>query len=62
MYADVRFGITCCFCSLLVASFVNFSTPIGALKHLAEHRRAGHKVPQDAIDQLFDEIWEEEIE
>lgn len=60
MYKDVHGGIRCCFCPL--EGTVYLATPEEALVHLAEHRRAGHEVPQHAVDQLFDEIWEEELE
>lgn len=52
--------IQCCSCRLTPKDKgwhdnVNFYSPEDALKHLVDHKNAGHDVPDDAIDRLKEE-------
>jgi len=57
--------ITCCGCLLarddeedwLMSPSLDFRTKGAILAHLAEHRAAGHVVPQSAIEQITDDDW-----
>jgi hypothetical protein len=61
VYEDVSLGIYCCGCALTPGGFIAGNP--GAdhvaadvmVAHLKEHRRAGHTVPQHAIDSLISE-------
>lgn len=48
-------GIVCCGCSLTPDRWPETEDPLEMVGHLLEHRRAGHTVPQYAIDELRDE-------
>ena len=50
VYPDAR-GLCCCFCHLGAADFHTADVPT-LLKHLDEHRAAGHQVPE-ALDDLL---------
>jgi len=52
MYPSGKGIIECCACRLPGGDFRLFSTKQDALDHLMWHKRAGHKVPQHAIDRL----------
>ena len=47
-------GIVCCGCRL--GGFPSFGTEEGMIVHLGQHRRAGHFVPQYAIEGLWNAI------
>ena len=55
MFPNMNEDITCCACSL-VGKSIDFPTEREALMHLMVHRKAGHTVPQYAIDRLLEEI------
>jgi hypothetical protein len=46
----------CCWCRLNNCNSPYFLTAKEALDHLKEHRAAGHKVPDDAIEALTKEL------
>ena len=48
-------GIECCLC-LLAPPWLIIQTRRQALSHLLDHSRAGHTVPQHAIDRLELEV------
>jgi hypothetical protein len=48
-------GLTCCGCSLNERGFICLE-PEEMIMHLAEHRRANHFVPEDAILCLWEDI------
>ena len=48
-------GFECCGCILKDKGF-NCETPDEMIKHLCEHRRAGHFVPPDAVLALFEDV------
>jgi hypothetical protein len=68
IYDDIAVGPTCCFCALAKRShdeggnlhWVDFATRDldAMLAHIAEHRAAGHTVP-DWVDQVLRDEWEE---
>lgn len=52
VFAHAAGGIECCACSLNDGRYINCPTPEAMLRHLEQHQRAGHKVPQHAIERL----------
>jgi hypothetical protein len=63
MYHDISGYIVCCGCDLTTwnpetGNSPRFHTYIDALKHLVEHRRAGHKFPFYAFEGLINDMIE----
>jgi hypothetical protein len=62
IYADVHGGITCCGCKLLRPSDggdwqdFNCATRSEMIAHIEQHRIAGHRVLNDVITLLREEI------
>jgi hypothetical protein len=52
VYEDSTHGLVCCMCILTSKWFIAGNDYQALLTHLAEHRAAGHLVPDDAITQL----------
>lgn len=46
--------LCCCACGIGIS--VRFKTRTQMIEHLEQHRKDGDKVPQYAIERLFDEI------
>ena len=56
VYQDAEGGYTCCFCRLNPhAEQFNVPTAKLMVTHLEEHRAAGHKVPEYALESLREE-------
>ncbi len=65
MYPHIDGYIECCFCSLAQPDgyrLQHFHNHKDALGHLLEHRKAGHHVPQYAIDRLTVDMKRAELE
>lgn len=52
VYYSTEGGIECCGCRLGSAKMVNVVTEAEMIAHLEEHRRAGHRVPSEALEDL----------
>ena len=51
MYEDIRGGLTCIRC-VLKMNEIRFATIDEAIFYLKEHIKFGHKVPEEAIQEL----------
>lgn len=61
VYDDVQYGPTCLWCPLAAGERQSFPSLVALHVHLTEHLRAGHKVPQSALDSLIEDINEATI-
>jgi hypothetical protein len=52
VYYSIHGGIECCGCRLLDGRLFNLPTEAEMIAHLEQHRRAGHKVPEEAFEEL----------
>ncbi len=53
---ESELGIECCRCRLLGGRWFRVQGPAEIIAHLLEHRAAGHKVPESALDELREEV------
>ena len=56
VYYSTHGGIECCGCRLGGDRMVNVATEAEMIVHLEEHRRTGHRVPDEAFQDLRAEI------
>ena len=55
VYYSTHGGIECCGCTLVEGGMFNVASEAQMIVHLEEHRRAGHKVPDVALEDLLAE-------
>ena len=55
IYSDVHGGYTCCGCLLQAHGSVNVNYADQMIKHLEDHKTAGHKVPKHIAETLAKE-------
>lgn len=56
VFDSIGSGFECCACRLPGRRWYTTKSRSEMIKHLMEHRLAGHSVPQGAIDDLQEEI------
>ncbi len=54
VYYDVNGGICCCGCQLNDREIVLLKDEQEMIAHLERHRQAGHRVPDEALQELAD--------